>query len=93
MKRILFLIVCMMPFSAKADMQILWEQELPNTPNKTTVQAYCVFLDDTASKGVVFIYTTSVRAREKTLISVEQLMTDRSGANRSLGVVSCKRQG
>ena len=93
MKRILFLIVCMMPFSAKADMQILWEQELPNTPNKTTVQAYCVFLDDTASKGVVFIYTTSVRAREKTLISVEQLMKDRSGANRSLGVVSCKRQG
>ena len=95
MKRILFLIVCLMSFSAKADMQLLWEQELPNTPNKTSVQAYCVFLDDTASKGVVFIYTTSVRAREKTLISVEQLMTDRTGKNKnamSMGVVSCKRQ-
>tara|TARA_B100000035_G_C20655614_1_gene402915 strand:+ start:106 stop:381 length:276 start_codon:yes stop_codon:yes gene_type:complete len=74
MKKILFLILCLMSFSARADMQLLWEQELPNTPNKTSVQAYCVFAQNTRLVGSVFIYTTSVRAREKTLISVEQLL-------------------
>jgi len=80
-----------MSFSANADVQLLWEQDLKTAPNKTKVQAYCVFVDDTASKGVVYIYTYDARI----LRGVEQLMTDRTGKNKnamSMGVVSCKRQ-
>ncbi len=63
-----------MSFSVKADMELLWEQDLPNTPNKTKVQAYCVFptdIYDPDEYGSVFLYTSSVRAREITLISVD----------------------
>ena len=96
MKRILFLIVCLMSFSAKADMEELWQEYLP--PFETTlVKAYCVFVDDTAKTGTVFVYTFKESQNvPQEVISVEQLMTNRTGKNKnamSIGVVSCKRQG
>ena len=81
-----------MPFFAKADMEELWQEYLP--PVETTlVKAYCVFVDDTAATGTVFIYTfKESRNVPQEVISVEQLMTNRVDNNQSLGVVYCKRK-
>ena len=74
-----------MSFSAKADMELIWEQDLLTSPNKTKVQAYCVFAEDGWNQGTVYIYTYSVRAREMTLISVypHRTSTSNTGCKRN----------
>ena len=89
MKRILFLIVCLISFSAKADMQLLWEQE--NTDDlRTNVLAYCVFADTTYDEGSVYLYTYSFQGMNRALISVNPLLVANiTGVG---GTMLCKRQ-
>ena len=70
-------------------MEELWVQFL--APFETTVvKAYCVYENDTVDTGTVFIFTFKESKNvPQELISVEQLMTNRKGANGGLAVVSC----
>ena len=62
-----------MSFSAKADMQLMWEQE-NRDDLKTNVLAYCVFANETSDKGIVYLYTYSYFGREYGFGSVEPLI-------------------
>ena len=53
MKRIIFLIVMFMSFSAKADMKFLWGQE----SESIKVSAYCIFESSKKVKGTIYLLT------------------------------------
>ena len=75
-----------MSFSAKADMQLMWEQE--NTDDlKTNVLAYCVFENEVIDKGSIYLYTYSYFGREYGLVSVEQFI-----APYSMYATTCDRK-
>ena len=73
MKRIILLLVTLMSFSAKADIELLWKQQIDGEL-KTTVYANCVFADSTIDKGIIYLYTYSYQGMELGLISVEPLI-------------------
>ena len=73
MKRIILLLVTLLSFSAKADMELLWEQEI-NGGTRTDVFAYCVFVNESTDRGSVYLYTYSYFGREYGLVSVEQFI-------------------
>ena len=51
MKKIIFLIVTFMSFSAEAKMKLLWSESTA----KATIKAYCVYEDRGASNGTVYL--------------------------------------
>ena len=87
MKRILLLLVTLMSFSAKADMQELWKQ----TDGNFRTTAYCVFANAETNDGHIYLYVHHTLEHN---ITVEPLMLNRTTTKltMSIGIQTCERK-
>ena len=87
MKKIILLLVPLMSFSAKADMQELWKQ----TDGSFRTTAYCVFDNAGTNNGHIYLYVHHTLEHN---ITVEPLMENKVARTlgMSLGIQNCKRK-
>ena len=87
MKRIILLLVTLLSFSAKADMQELWKQ----TDGNFRTTAFCVFANSKTNDGHIYLYVRFVLEHN---ITVEPLMENKvaRSLDMSLGIQNCKRK-
>ena len=77
MKRIIFLIVTFMSFSAKADMQFLWKE----TSDGATINAYCIFESSSNVIGTIYLIARPASVTKSTAITVTPLVEEVNNQN------------
>ena len=86
MKRIIFLIVLFMSFSAKADMKFLWGEE----SEFIKVSAYCIFESSKKSKGTIYLLTEV--AEPNPAVSLTPYVQENITKNNGNPYVNCYRR-
>ena len=84
MKKIIFLIVTFMSFSAKADMKFLWKE----TSDGATINAYCIFESSGNGIGTIYLIARPASVTKSTAITVTPLYR-KSGS--STEIIKCYR--
>ena len=90
MKRIIFLIVTFMSFSAKADMKFLWKE----TTDGASISAYCIFANSKEDVGTIYLIARPASVTKSTAITVTPFYRLSGGnAGNKNEVIDCYRRG